>query len=124
LEKALPFLRSPLKKRIHVLLPKNLHPGPVAGLTALARQTDLAEPDHDVYALSRNKWKALKAKSKIVELPVPEPDAAEIEVWGYDPELFAVGGIVDPWSLYLSLKDHQNERVEAALEEMIRGIQW
>lgn len=123
-EKALPFLRNPVKKRIHALLPKNPLPGPVAGLTALARQTDLAEPDHDVYAVSRDKWKALKAKSKVVELPVPEPDAVEIEIWGYDPELFAEHGIVDPWSLYLSVKDHQDERIEAALEQMMRGVQW
>jgi len=123
-EKALPFLRSPVKKRIHVRLPKNLHPGPVAGLTALARQTDLAEPDHDVYALSRDTWNALKAKSKVVELPVPESDAAEIEIWGYDPELFTLDGIIDPWSLYLSLKDVQDERVEAALEQMMRTVQW
>jgi hypothetical protein len=77
-----------------------------------------------VYAVSRDKWKVLKAKSKVVVLPVPEPDAVEIEVWGYDPELFSLVGIVDPWSLHLSLKEHQDERVEAALEQMMRGVQW
>jgi DNA-binding MarR family transcriptional regulator len=123
-EKALPFLRSPVKKRIHARLPKNHLPGPVAGLTALARRTDIAEPDHPIVAVSREKWKALKTQQQIIELPVPEPDAVEIEVWGYTPELFAGGGIVDPFSLFLSLKGHQDERVEAALEEMMRGIQW
>lgn len=123
-EKALPYLRNPMRKRIHIRLPKSQTAGPVAGLTALARRTDLAEPDHEVFAVSRNKWKTLKAEATIAELPVAEPGAVEIEVWGYDPELFAENGIVDPWSLYLTLKDQQDERVEAALDQMMRGVQW
>ena len=123
-EQALPYLRDPVKKRIHARLPKDCIPGPIAGLTALGRQTDLAEPDPDCFAASRNRWKSLKTRSEIIELPVAEPDAVEIEIWGYDPEFFAVGGIVDPWSLYLSLRDHQDERVEATLEKLMRNIQW
>lgn len=30
----------------------------------------------------------------------------------------------DPLSLYLSLKDNQDERVEAALEEMLGRLKW
>jgi len=32
--------------------------------------------------------------------------------------------VVDRLSLYLLLKESQNERVEAALEEMMKGLQW
>ncbi|EFB40206.1 MULTISPECIES: hypothetical protein [Parachlamydia] len=46
----------------------------------------------------------------------------ELEVWNYDPELFAKDGIVDPFSLYLSLQESKDERVEGALEEMMEKI--
>jgi hypothetical protein len=37
-------------------------------------------------------------------------------VWSYKPELFAKERVVDRLSLYLSLKDNEDERVQAALE--------
>ena len=49
---------------------------------------------------------------------------SEIEVWWYPPALFAERGIVDPFSLYLSLKADHDERTEAALEEMMEKFQW
>ena len=32
--------------------------------------------------------------------------------------------MVDRLSLYLSLKENKDERVEAVLEEMMKGLQW
>ncbi|MFA7176805.1 MAG: hypothetical protein WC114_06125, partial [Smithellaceae bacterium] len=48
----------------------------------------------------------------------------EIEVWSYEPALFAMDGVVDRLSLFLSLRDEEDERVEAALEQMMREMQW
>ena len=31
---------------------------------------------------------------------------------------------VDPFSLYLSLRDIKDERIEYAMEEMMEGIEW
>jgi DNA-binding MarR family transcriptional regulator len=117
-----PFLRSPVKKRLHIK-PLNADlPGPRAGLTALADYTMLAEPVKPVIALSREDWKSLKQSHRVNEFPSPEPGALEIEVWSYAPSLFAKGNVVDRLSLYLSLKESQDERVEAALEEMMKGL--
>ena len=122
--KAQPFLRSPVKKRLHIK-PLNADlPGPCAGLTALADYTMLAEPANPVIALSGEDWKSLKQRHRVNEFPSPEPGALEIEVWSYAPSLFAKGKVVDRLSLYLSLKESQDERVEAALEEMMKGLQW
>jgi len=52
-----------------------------------------------------------------------EPGTLEIEVWSYAPILFAKDKLVDRLSLYLSLKESKDERVEAALEEMMKGQQ-
>ncbi len=121
--KAQPFLRSPVKKRGYIKPLNDDPPGPCAGLTALADYTMLAEPANPVIALSGGDWKSLKQGHRVKEFPSPEPGALEIEVWSYAPSLFAKGKVVDRLSLYLSLKENRDERVEAALEEMMKGLQ-
>ena len=123
-DKTQPFLRSPVKKRLHTKLPKPGILAPSAGLRALANYTMLAEPANMVIALSMNDWKSLRRRTDIEELPCLEPGTLEIEVWSYSPSLFAEREVVDRLSLYLSLKESQDERVEAALEEMMRELQW
>ena len=61
---------------------------------------------------------------KPTKSPSPVPGALEISVWSYAPSLLAKGNAVDRLSLYLSLKESQDERIEAALEEMMRELQW
>jgi hypothetical protein len=95
-----------------------------AGLTALAHYSMLATPSYTTCALSREDWKALRQRHKIIDVPAQDPDASEIEVWRYPPALFAEHGIVDPFSLYLSLKADRDERTETALEEMIGKLEW
>jgi hypothetical protein len=123
-EKAQPFLRSPVNKRLFIRRTNDAECATRAGLTALAHYSMLASPTYTTYALSREDWKALRKRDKIIEVPAQDPDASEIEVWWYSPALFAEHGIVDPLSLYLSLRVDHNERTEAALEEMMEKFQW
>jgi DNA-binding MarR family transcriptional regulator len=122
--KAKPFLRSPVKRRLIINQPNLDPPGPRAGLTALANYSMLAEPANPVFALSREDWKSLKQSRQVEELPAKEMGALEIEVWSYAPTLFAENKLVDRLSLYLSLKESKDERIEAALAEMMKGQQW
>lgn len=122
--KAQPFLRSPVKKRLHIEPLNTDPPGLRAGLTALADYTMLAEPANPIIALSGEDWKSLRQHHRVNEFPSPEPGALEIEVWSYAPSLFAKGKLVDRLSLYLSLKESQDERVEAVLEEMMKELPW
>jgi len=121
---ALPFLRSPVSKRLFIRRTKEAEGAIRAGLTALAHFSMLAPPEYTTYALSREDWKALRQRHKINEVPVQDPDASEVEVWWYPPALFAEDGIVDPLSLYLSLKEDHDERTETALEEMMEKFKW
>lgn len=123
-EKALPFLRSPVSKRLIIRRAKAVEDATHAGLTALAHYSMLAAPEYTTYALSREDWKALRHRHKIVAIPALEPDASEIEVWSYPPAVFAEDGIADRLSLYLSLKDDRDERTETALEEMVEKFKW
>ena len=47
-----------------------------------------------------------------------------IEIWKYAPELLAKDGVVDRLSLYLSLKDSEDERIQIELEHLIDNMQW
>lgn len=123
-EKAQPYLRSPVNKRLFIRRTEGAKSAIGSGLTALAHYSMLAAPPYTTYALSREDWKALRQRHKIIQVPAQDPDASEIEVWWYPPALFAEHGIVDPLSLYLSLKDDHDERTEAALEEMMEKFRW
>ena len=122
--KAQKYFRSPVKKRIFIEPIYSELGGPRAGFTALADYTMMAEPANETIALSREDWKSFKQRHQVREIPSREPGVLEIEVWGYAPSLFADGKAVDRLSLYLSLKDSQDARVVAALEEMMKGLHW
>jgi hypothetical protein len=114
------LLRNPTKKRIWV---KN-HPCKIAaGLNALAHFSSLSLPSLPVFAIGASRWKSIK-QSKITEVPSSDGAAAELEIWDYDPALFAKDGFVDPISLYCSLKTNEDERIELCLEEMMDKIAW
>ena len=84
----------------------------------------LAPPARPTHALGRAEWIAYRADHHVVEVPSDDPDAVELEMWSYPPKQLSDGELVDRLSLYLSLKDSQDERVEAALEELLEKIAW
>ncbi|HSX11197.1 MAG TPA: hypothetical protein VLF94_05745 [Chlamydiales bacterium] len=114
-EKAKPFMRSPVKKKIWVRLKKGekFHS---AGLDALSRQSMLNGPALPIFAI----WE----KSDYPHEASPEEANAEVELWVYDPRLFAKDGLVDPFSLFLSLRDEKDARTEMALEKIMEKIAW
>lgn len=89
----------------------------VAGETALGAVTSLVPPPIPVYAVDRRLSKILEAK----KLPYADEaqDICLIEKWKYDPRISSIGNRVDTFSLYLSLKENPDERVQIALEDAI-----
>ncbi len=122
-EKALPYLNTPVKRRLYVASSLEIN-GNLAGQSALARYTMLAEPKVPVFAFSADEWRLRMQSKKIAELVLPEAGAFEIELWKYSPARFAHGGKVDRLSLYLSLKDDIDERVQSALDTLLGGMEW
>jgi hypothetical protein len=121
--KAQPFLRGPVTKRLCVREP-HLPSDVQAGLAALAHYSNLSPPAHPIIALYGQDWASLPRWHNKTAIPGQDPDALEVEVWSYRPSLFADQGVVDRLSLYLSLKDNEDERVQAALEDMIGRLEW
>jgi len=123
-EKALPRLRSPVKESVWLKTMIDELPVCEAGLTALACYSMLTPPQKQVCAASAKDWKAIKRKYPLEIISYPDEAGYELEVWSYSPGLFANGKMVDPFSLYLSLRDIKDERVESAVEEMMEGVEW
>jgi len=117
-------LRSPVKRHHYVMTMDVPLLRVRAGLTALAKYTMLAEPTRPVFAMRAKDWDALKEQHEVLIVPTEEPQATEIEIWSYDPSLFAENGLADRLSVYLSLKDSKDERVEAVLNEMLDELEW
>lgn len=116
---ALPRLRNPISKTVRVLEydldQKNML---AAGTTALSVWSMLSQPPYPEYAVSRDAWKAMQ-KRGAKEIPVEEPGTCLLQVWCYDPCVLQVDGLTDPFSLYLSLQNDTDERIQMALDEMM-----
>ena len=129
-EQVLPLLRSPVKRRIWIKPAARWKPPslPLAGLSALAKYSMLAEPPYPVYAVSPQDWKAL-SNADFETLPEPLPGACEWELWHYAPAPGAGGKTagprsVEPLSLALSLQGDVDERVQLALDELKEHFPW
>ena len=121
---ALELLRDPVSKvewvKMHDMEKWNLS---LAGESALSRMSDLNPPRNTCYAVGRSKWKEMQ-KDEISISERPDPEDIQLQVWRYDPDITSQNGMVDPFSLYISLRSEKDERVQGALEDLIGGHQW
>jgi hypothetical protein len=125
-ELAKPMLRTPVKEKAWVLpspkmrtLEQKL---PLAGHSALARYSQIAEPPRPVYGVDMRDWK-LAVQQGLELFPEPYVGSIEMEVWRYRPPAWR-DGTVDPLSLTLSLRSDPDERVQTALEELRGHFPW
>ena len=123
-DKALPYLDSPIKKQVAILPVKGTKRLPKAGEVALSEMSMLAATQKDELACGPH-------SPLIKEKEIPSENRGflkehfvDLQIWKYDPLPFVREGRVDTVSLYLSLKDSPNERVQACLEEMLEKEKW
>ena len=122
-----PKLRSPVKRQFWIQVEgalDELHL-PLAGLSALAHYTKLAEPPQPVYAASSEQFKAPLFKKRM-ETSDPVSGSCQLQAWSYAPIFPTRHKVrtVDPLSLSLSLQDTVDDRVELALEELKEHFPW
>ena len=117
---SLPFLRSPVTSSITIQdkIPEGLI---CSGETALSRYSLLQEPQISVFATHN--------KRKLSQLQFNDPEknsetCSIIQKWAYDPRILAKNTIADPLSVYLEFSDSEDERIEEALENLLKGISW
>lgn len=100
---------------------------PFAGFCALAEYTMLQGPPTPVRAVAAQEARLLDIEDEIIaygEVDIAENDVEHAQIWSYDPTLLATGVAVDRLSLYLSLRDDSDERVQTALTELLGGMGW
>lgn len=110
------YMISPVETAGYIDLPTDWDVT-IAGTEALAERT-MVNPDNlHTYAVFGMNRKALRS-----ELVDPERQAY-VEIWRYDPKkLLQDDGYADPISIALSLEDIKDERIEAAVDEMLEQI--
>ncbi len=116
----LPLLRSPVTSSYTIPFRVDTHLVR-AGESALTCYSLIQEPDQPTFAM-------FNRQKDIIMEPAEQKEISEtdmtIQKWAYDPRLFSRNGIADPLSVYLEFKDSQDERIEAALDYLIKKIPW
>jgi len=116
------YLKTPVRKIIYT---KTRPLGALtAGMDALSELSMINPPDHPIVAIDRHKLN--KEQIEVVKNKdlIKDTELVELELWDYDPGLFSNNRHVDLLSLYATLKEETDERVEQALEEVLRGEPW
>ncbi len=124
---ALPLCVNPVFKKVYVdEKPEDLillH----SNESALAEYSDLNPSRQKYYAIERVRFNDL-FKTGLLTNPNESEGEFCLEVWKYNPHKLAAGITeeenVDPLSLYLSLVNTNDERVEMALQQIIEKYIW
>jgi len=119
-ETALPLLCSPVKKTIYYGELTSDYLRIKSNETALVYYSNIAGKSMEVHAISIARYSELK-KLKTNYLSGME---SCIEVWHYDPGILASGFYVDPLSLYLSLMHDEDERIQIAIDDLLKRVKW
>lgn len=86
------------------------------GINALSEYTMINREDRDMYAFTKMDIRNSEIKTD------KKYGTYRIEIWRYDPKLLTHSEVVDKLSLYLSLVNHEDERVQIELENLIADI--
>lgn len=100
-------------------LPADRNTYAIAGETALAHYTNLAEPKQQTIAMFAKDYRTVYDRDNAT---VPYGDFGNpsiVQVWKEDPRIFALKGVINPLELFFSMKNHHDERVQLSLNELL-----
>jgi DNA-binding MarR family transcriptional regulator len=123
-ESVQPVLSSPVRKTLWLRCEQPVYPALVAGLTALSERTLIADDRIPTYALPSATLQANLESGLYHGCQGPEDANVRMESWSYNPLLFGDNKTVDPLSLFLSLRDYPDERVQQQIEALIDQVTW
>lgn len=124
---ALPLLTTPVIKRVYVdKLPATAY-FMNSNTSALPEYSEMVESRQQFLAIDKRVYYNIERKNELVN-PNPYDGRYCLEVWKYNPAILAEevteNSNVDPLSLYLTLKDHNDERIQMAMEKIISYFIW
>jgi hypothetical protein len=124
---ALPLLTTPVLKQVYVDAVRGKPVMMQSNTSALPEYSEMAPSRQKYYAIEKGIFYDLQKKNVLVNANDVEGNLC-LEVWKYHPQVLAKGvtatANVDPLSIYLSLKDNDDERIEQALDKIITDYIW
>lgn len=111
-------MKSPVERLLYVKeLPVGL--GLLSGIQALSDLTMVGADSRDGgLAIFKKNRSAIDDKNVISRQVFDDFGGSIVEIWSYDPAVFASDGRVDDISLLLSLDHEPDERVQMGLDEL------
>lgn len=120
--KALTNMRSPVFKK-HFVTGK-ISGLQFAGTSALARKSTLQPDVLPTFAIWKKQYDSVMREKHLEEIESEEGADLIVEEWYYNPSNISHTDTVDPLSLYLSLQENPDERIQIALDEMMETMPW
>ena len=120
-----PYLINPVLKRVFVDERPMNHFMLSSNASALPEYSKMNPSRQEYYAIEKTSFYSLVKNKQLIN-PNDHEGNFCLEVWKYDPSVLVDDlpndlPVVDPLSLYLSLKDSHDERIENALDEIIKN---
>ena len=122
-KKAKPYLINPIQRILITEADYRYSEYVYSGESALSKVTMLNEPKIPVRAVYKADFKADNIK-EIDSKWITEEKPICLELWKYNPAMFANNGIVDPVSLSNCFDGNADERIEGAVEEYLEEWIW
>ena len=119
---AKPLLSSPVIRKTWMRFEAGRFP--LAGMSALTEYTMVNDNSWNTFACRNTMLKKMLKDGQVVEVQDMESADGLFEVWKYAPDTVAKDGCVDRLSLYLSLEDSPDERVQSGLEQLLEEMEW
>jgi biotin operon repressor len=123
-EMALPYLSNPVQERHWVQSQPDHDRMLKAGISALSEQTLLADDRLPTFCMPRSTWNPLLKQGQLQICPDADQALFGLEIWSYDPWRLCHDKHIDTLSLWLSLRDDPDERVQSALHEIRENVKW
>ena len=121
-KRAEPRMTSPVRRTQWVRWGDPRARAVASGTTALSRLSMLAEDRVATYAMRDRALRTELEKGGLFSCGGPEEADARMESWKYDPWVLAENGVADPCSLYLSLRESGDERVQKEIQPLIERL--
>jgi hypothetical protein len=121
-QQAEPLLTMPVRRKEWIRWGQPRARAVLAGATALSRVSMLADDRVPTYAMRDKNFARAMDKGEIFRCGGPEEAEARMEVWKYDPWVLTDDDAADPCSLYLSLRQSSDERIQKEIRSLIEGI--
>lgn len=119
--KAKSFMKTPIKKKIWIENDPINQSLLLTGITALSLYTNISRDKTNTYAITTDVYKQLKENQQLIG-ENKRYGSTSIEIWKYDPSILSNKNTVDPISLFLSMNNDDDERIQQAIEQMINDL--